>query len=85
MTALEKSLILSYLHTKQAIANLEVAVHEMRVLGNGGSLQHRMEKLVGTSRKAFKEIESNLEGNEELVESMEEVLSKEWDKLVGPD
>lgn len=85
MTALEKSLILSYLHTKQAIANLEVAVHEMRVLGNGGSLQHRMEKLVGVSRKAFKEIESNLEGNEELVESMEEVLSREWDKLVGPD
>jgi flagellar motor switch protein FliG len=82
MTALEKSLILSYLHTKQAIANLEVAVHEMRVLGNGGSLQHRMEKLAGVSRKAFKEIESNLEGNEELVAEMEEELSKEWDKLI---
>lgn len=82
MTALEKSLILSYLHTKQAIANLEVAVHEMRVLGNGGSLQHRMEKLVGAANRAFKEVESNLDGKEALVAEMEEELSKEWDKLI---
>lgn len=46
MTALEKSLILSYLHTKQAIANLEVAVHEMRVLGNERTKANSMTAMV---------------------------------------
>jgi hypothetical protein len=85
MTPLENSLILSYLHSKMAIKNLEIAVHELSVLNHldAGKLQHRFEKLINTHRNAMQTVERNIE-NKELFESeFEEQLDNNWNELLN--
>jgi hypothetical protein len=85
MTPLENSLILSYLHSKMSIKNLEVAVHELSVLNNedAGKLQHKFEKLINAHRKAMGTMERNIENKELLENDFEEQLDNNWNELLN--
>lgn len=84
MTPLETSLLLSYLHSKSAITNLEVSVHEMKVLNrsDSGKLQHSFEKLISAHRKAFAVMERNIENKALLESDFEEQINENWRKLI---
>lgn len=83
LSVLEKSLILSYLHIKQAISNMEVVIVELRASKDPrtGQLQHRYEKLLSSSRKAFEGIEKNITDKHELIEDLETTLDHNWQLL----
>lgn len=85
MTPLESSLILSYLHSKMAVKNLEIAVHELSVLNHddAGKLQHRFEKLINAHRKAMQRMEGNIENKELLESDFEEQLDNNWNELLS--
>jgi hypothetical protein len=48
MNPTEKAIVLSYLLSKLLNKNLDVVLHEMKVIGNedAGKMQHRVEKLI---------------------------------------
>jgi len=52
---LQNGLLLSYLHSKMAVKNLDLCVHEMNMSNHkdAGKLQHRFEKLINAHRKAM--------------------------------
>jgi len=85
MNPLEQSLILSFLHSKMAIKNLEVAVHELSVIGDkdAGRLQHRFEKLINAHRNAMGTLEKNIENKELLESDFEEQMDKNWEQLLS--
>ena len=85
MNPLEQSLILSFLHSKMAIKNLEVAVHELSVIGDkdAGRLQHRFEKLINAHRNAMGTMEKNIENKELLESDFEEQMDKNWEQLLS--
>jgi Skp family chaperone for outer membrane proteins len=85
MTPLENSLILSYLHSKMSVKNLEIAVHELSVLNHddAGKLQHRFEKLINAHRNAMQTMERNIENKELLESDFEEQLDNNWNELLG--
>jgi hypothetical protein len=85
MTPLENSLILSYLHSKMSVKNLEIAVHELSVLKHqdSGKLQHRFEKLINAHRNAMQTMERNIENKELLESDFEEQLDNNWNELLG--
>lgn len=80
LSILERALILSYLHTKQALANMEVVIVELRASKDErtGNLQHRYEKLLSATRKAFETIEKNITDKHELIEDLESTLDNNW-------
>lgn len=82
LTILEKSLILSYLHLKQATSNMEISVIELKASNDprAGKLQHRYEKLLNASRKAFAGLEQNID-KPELMEDLEKELDRDWGEL----
>jgi len=83
MSPLENSLVLSYLNSKMAIKNLEVAVHEMKVGKHPetGKLIHRFEKLINAHRNAMGQVERNIENKELLESDIEEQLDENWRML----
>ena len=85
MNPLEQSLILSFLHSKMAVKNLEVAVHELSVIGDkdAGRLQHRFEKLINAHRNAMGTMEKNIENKELLESDFEEQMDKNWEQLLS--
>ena len=85
MNPLEQALILSFLHSKMAVKNLEVAVHELSVIGDkdAGRLQHRFEKLINAHRNAMGTLEKNIENKELLESDFEEQMDKNWEQLLS--
>jgi Skp family chaperone for outer membrane proteins len=85
MTPLENSLILSYLHSKMSVKNLEIAVHELSVLKHqdSGKLQHRFEKLINAHKNAMQTMERNIENKELLESDFDEQLDNNWNELLG--
>lgn len=80
LSILERSLILSYLHLKQAISNMDITIIELRASNDvrTGNLQHRYEKLISASRKAFESIEKNITDKHELIEDLEQNMDHNW-------
>jgi hypothetical protein len=85
MNTLDQALILSYLHSKMTVKNLEVAVHEMSVLNHPdtGKLQHRFEKLIHAHRNAMATMEKNIENKALLESDFEEQIDKNWEQLLS--
>lgn len=77
----EKALCLSYLHSKMLIKNLDIALHELRVLQDPrfGKIQFYLEKLNGVARKAYNGLEKNVGDNmEQLEKDIETVMDDNW-------
>lgn len=83
MTVLEKALILSYLHSDQLIKSLDTVLLEMKDAKDerAGKFQSCIEKLQGASKRAFANVEKNIENKEQLQEELWEILGKNWDLL----
>ena len=83
MTPLEKSLILSYVHNKLAIKNLDTTVHELKIANNpaAGKMQFALEKLIGANKEAYATLEKNMQymGELQLIENdIEAVMDELW-------
>ena len=83
MNPTEKAIVLSYLLSKLLNKNLEVVLHEMKIIGNEdvGKMQHRVEKLIGANRNLFGILERNISKNDdihELEEDLDKVLEEIW-------
>lgn len=83
MTVLEKALILSYLHSDQLIKSLDTVLVEMKALNDprAGKFQSCLEKLLGASKRAFANVEKNIENKEQLQEDLWDILGKNWDEI----
>lgn len=83
MTVLEKALILSYLHSDQLIKSLETALLEMKAYNDPrtGRFQSLLEKLQGAAKRAYANIESNMQNKEEFHDEMWDLLGEIWQKL----
>jgi hypothetical protein len=84
MNPTEKAIVLSYLLSKLLNKNLEVVLHEMKVIGNedAGKMQHRVEKLIGANRNVFRILERNITNSEnidELEADLDNLLEKIWE------
>jgi uncharacterized protein (DUF2267 family) len=84
MNPTEKAIVLSYLLSKLLNKNLEVVLHEMKVIGNedAGKMQHRVEKLIGANRNVFRILERNITNSEnidELEADLDDLLEKIWE------
>jgi len=84
MNPTEKAIVLSYLLSKLLNKNLDVVLHEMKVIGNddAGKMQHRVEKLIGANRNVFRILERNITNSEnidELEADLDDLLEKIWE------
>jgi len=84
MNPTEKAIVLSYLLSKLLNKNLEVVLHEMKVIGNedAGKMQHRVEKLIGANRNVFRILERNISNSEnidQLEADLDDLLEKIWE------
>jgi uncharacterized protein (DUF2267 family) len=84
MNPTEKAIVLSYLLSKLLNKNLDVVLHEMKVIGNedAGKMQHRLEKLIGANRNVFRILERNITNSEnidELEADLDDLLEKIWE------
>lgn len=83
MTPLETALILSYLHADQLTKCLETALGEMKDLNDprAGKFQSLLEKLQGASKRAFANVEKNIEDKEALDDDLWEIIGQNWDAI----
>lgn len=83
MTSLEKALILSYLHSDQLIKSLDTVLVEMKAINDprAGKFQSCLEKLQGAAKRAFANVEKNIENKEQLQEDLWEMLGQNWDSI----
>jgi uncharacterized protein (DUF2267 family) len=84
MNPTEKAIVLSYLLSKLLNKNLDVVLHEMKVIGNedAGKMQHRVEKLIGANRNVFRILERNITNSDnidELEADLDNLLEKIWE------
>ena len=84
MNPTEKAIVLSYLLSKLLNRNLDVVLHEMKVIGDedAGKMQHRVEKLIGANRNVFRILERNITNSEnidELEADLDNLLEKIWE------
>ena len=84
MNPTEKAIVLSYLLSKLLNKNLDVVLHEMKVIGNedAGKMQHRLEKLIGANRNVFRILERNITNSDninELEADLDDLLEKIWE------
>jgi uncharacterized protein (DUF2267 family) len=84
MNPTEKAIVLSYLLSKLLNRNLDVVLHEMKVIGDedAGKMQHRVEKLIGANRNVFRILERNISNSEnidQLEEDLDKLLEKIWE------
>lgn len=77
---LEKAFRLSYVHSKLAIKNLEVVVHELEVMDSPikGRVKHRFNNLVAVHRKAMSAIENNVDDIEVLETDLDAQVDEAW-------
>lgn len=83
MTPLETALILSYLHSDQLIKNLDTALIEMKALNDprAGKFQSLLEKLKGASKRAFENVEKNIQDKDALEDDLWEMIGQNWDAI----
>ena len=83
MTPLETALILSYLHSDQLIKNLDTVLIEMKALNDAraGKFQSLLEKLRGASKRAFENVEKNVQDKEALEDDLWEMIGQNWDAI----
>lgn len=84
MNPTEKAIVLSYLLSKLLNQNLEVVLHEMKVIGNedAGKMQHRIEKLIGANRNVFNILERNISKSSNIADleaDVEAIFEKIWE------
>ena len=82
---LQNALILSYLHSKMTIKNLEIALHELMVINDPatGKLQHNFEKLKNYHKKAMGVFEKNIENKDLLESDIESQIDNNWSELIS--
>jgi len=81
ITPVEKSLCLSYLYSKLLLKNLDVAVHELKVIGDPrfGKMLFYLEKLKGSANKAYQGLEKNIGSNMGALEAdIEALMDEHW-------
>ena len=81
-----KALVLSHVHSKLLIGNLDIALHELKVNKNPGAKKIGLElsKLRYATTNAFREINKEIErqgGMESLEEEINEIMDKTWNDL----
>ena len=83
MTPLETALILSYLHSDQLTKCLETVLGEMKDMDDPrtGKFQSLLEKLQGASKRAFANVEKNIEDKQALEEDLWEIIGQNWDAV----
>jgi hypothetical protein len=83
MSPLETALILSYLHSDQLIKNLDTVLIEMKALNDprAGKFQSLLEKLRGASKRAFENVEKNIQDKEALEDDLWEMIGQNWDAI----
>lgn len=79
----QKALALSYIHSELLITNLDVSIHELKVLNDPAHkrLQDKLVKLQSASRNALRGIKKSLEEDntlEELKEEIEILIETAW-------
>ena len=83
MEILNKALSISYITSKIAITNLEVAIHELKLMNepNAGKVQHRAEKMVNAYKALFTAMERNMpkENLAEVSKKIELLIDKCWE------
>jgi len=82
MEVLNKSIALAYVAGAIALTNLEVAIHEIKLVkdDNAGKFQHRAEKLKSAFNTMFKTMEANLEPDsmKEIKDRLELIINDCW-------
>jgi len=80
---LNKALAIAYITSNIAKTNLEVAIHEMKIMNepNAGGLQHDTEKMVHKYKKLFRRMERNMdkENLSEVSKKIELLIDKCWE------
>lgn len=81
ITPLEKALILAYLHADQLIKNLDIVLHELKVLKDprAGKFQSLLEKLQGAAKRAFENVDKNFVDKAALEAELLEINDNNWD------
>ena len=83
MTVERKALVLSHIHSKLLIANLDVALHEAKLSKNPAfkALGLELSKLKYATNNAFRVINkeiNNAGGMEALEDEINEIMDKTW-------
>lgn len=78
-----KALAISYILCELLKQNLDIAIHELRVIDHQdvGKLDDKLNKLNSASKNAFRVLNKNIgsEGLSEMKKSIEIVLDNLWD------
>lgn len=79
----EKALALSYIHAELLIANLDIVVHESRVVQapDTGRLNDKLVKLRSSAKNAFRILNKNMKHQgtyDELKQKIEELIDLSW-------
>ena len=77
----EKALALSYVLCELLKENLDIAVHELRVSNHpdAGRLADKLSKLRGAGGNAFRILERNVNGLDNLKEDISILLESLWE------
>ena len=84
MNPTEKAIVLSYLLSKLLNKNLDVVLHEMKVIGtaDAGKMEYRIGKLIQANKNVFGILERNIKNAnniEDLESDLEDLLEKIWE------
>ena len=84
MNPTEKAIVLSYLLSKLLNKNLDVVLHEMKVIGteDAGKMEYRIGKLTQANKNVFGILERNIKNAnniEDLESDLEDLLEKIWE------
>ena len=79
MTIAEKSMAMSYILSQLLTDNLEVVCLEVKGKPEYGNFNDKLMKLKGASKNAFRILEKNTDGLDELKDHIEQVLYQLWD------
>jgi hypothetical protein len=84
MNPTEKAIVLSYLLSKLLNKNLDVVLHEMKVIGtaDAGKMEYRIGKLIQANKNVFGILERNIANAnniEDLESDLEDLLEKIWE------
>lgn len=84
MNPTEKAIVLSYLLSKLLNKNLDVVLHEMKVIDteDAGKMEYRIGKLIQANKNVFGILERNIKNAnniEDLESDLEDLLEKIWE------
>jgi len=80
-TTAQKAFGQSYIYAKLLIKNLDIAVHELKVIQDPrhGKMQFYLERLNGAVRKAYSALENNIGSDvKELEQDIETFMDSNW-------